>query len=228
MWLSSYWTISPNRMYVAWASYLTTASQGLASCGRFTINVEKMKNNINRHSNLPHGPHKLSRCPPSGVPSQTCKRNSPDSWIPLPTPSLHSAESSYQIQCWLHSMKMNRPPLTHIEPAILYDKEILAPLLPGLSRENKMKSYDLSYWAQLGLSLTSGPSARRFMLEFIKDSCQNTTCFSLKALIPAQKFLNQKQWLTVKFQIKEIKLSVPIAFADLGFGFISSFSFYKP
>lgn len=40
---------------------------------------------------------------------------------------------------------MNRPPLRHIEPANLYDKEILGPLLPGLSRENKMKSYNMSY-----------------------------------------------------------------------------------
>lgn len=180
-----------------------------------------MKNNINRHNSLPHGPHKLSRCPPSGIPSQTQKRNSPDSRIPLPSPSLHSAEGSYQVQCWLPSRKMKRPSLRHIEPATLYDK---GPLFPGLSRKNKMKSYNMSYWAQLGLPLTSRPSARRFMLEFIKVSCQNT-CFSLKALIPAQKFLNQKQWLSVKLQIKEIKLNVPIAFADLGFGFIS---FYKP
>ena len=61
------------------------------------------------------------------------------------------------------------------------------------------------------------------MLEVIKVSCQNTTCFFLKALIPAQKFPNQKQWLTVKLQIKEIKLNVPIAFADLGFGLILLF-----
>lgn len=49
--------------------------------------------------------------------------------------------------------------------------------------------------------------------------------FLFKGPIPAQKFLNQKQWLTVKLQIKEIKLNVPIAFADLGFGFISLFFF---
>lgn len=109
------------------------------------LKKKTLKNNITRHNNLLHGPHKLSRCPPSGIPSQIRKRNSPDFQIPLPSLSLHSAEGSYQVQHWLQSKKMNRPPLRHTEPANLYDKEILGPLLPGLSRENKMKSYNMSY-----------------------------------------------------------------------------------
>lgn len=107
----------------------------------------------------PYNPPKLARCSPFGTISQPIREiHQILRYHYLLLPCI-SAQGSHQVQGWLQSRKINRPLLDTIEPANLYEKSTPGPLLPGLSRESKMKSSTMSYCAQPGLSLTSGPSA---------------------------------------------------------------------
>lgn len=206
--------------------YWTPVSQGLGSClkcGRFSVNVGKNERYMNE-SNIPP-PYILPPQPPQTVQLSSfwCHFPNPQdkfTWsadmtaLSLPVP-LHRA--CFKFRVGFSQGKWIGLPLDTVEPAHL-NEEIPSPLLPGLSRERNW-SPELLRLARL--SLTPGPSTS------LTKGCAlshegflpKTMCFPLKAHVPTQRFLNQKQWLTAKLPIKEIKLNVPLAFCWFGLWF---------
>ena len=124
----------------------TTVSQGLGSglkCGRFSINVETMKDTWMRimYSQL----YSLPLWSPQAGQMSSIWWHFPnpgekftwslDMTAIFPPARLHRALIKFRVG--FSRGKVIGPPLDTIEPAHLYEKEIPGPPLPGLGRESK-------------------------------------------------------------------------------------------